>query len=146
MRLNTVEEMYAALGYGGIQLSRLMIRVKDEYTKLIKENTPAAVFKVPLKKHKSSEGVLVEGMDDCLVKFAKCCNPLPGDDIIGFVTRGFGVSIHKRDCPNVRMGLDGEDAPRWVQAHWAEGVKESFKSSLEISAIDRDGLLSLIHI
>ncbi len=142
MRLNTVEEMYAALGYGGIQLSRLMIRVKDEYTKLIKENTPAAVFKVPLKKHKSSEGVLVEGMDDCLVKFAKCCNPLPGDDIIGFVTRGFGVSIHKRDCPNVRMGLDGEDAPRWVQAHWAEGVKESFKSSLEISAIDRDGLMA----
>ncbi|WP_367924357.1 bifunctional (p)ppGpp synthetase/guanosine-3',5'-bis(diphosphate) 3'-pyrophosphohydrolase [uncultured Ruthenibacterium sp.] len=142
MRLNTVEEMYAALGYGGIQLSRLMIRVKDEYAKLIKEDTPAAVFKVPLKKHKSSEGVLVEGMDDCLVKFAKCCNPLPGDDIIGFVTRGFGVSIHKRDCPNVRIGLGGEDAPRWVQAHWAEGVKESFKSSLEISAIDRDGLMA----
>lgn len=81
-------------------------------------------------------------MDDCLVKFAKCCNPLPGDDIIGFVTRGFGVSIHKRDCPNVRMGLEGEDAPRWVRAHWAEGVKESFKSSLEISAIDRDGLMA----
>lgn len=142
MRLNTVEEMYAALGYGGIQLSRLMIRVKDEYSKLVRENTPTTVFKVPLKKHKSSEGVLVEGMDDCLVKFAKCCNPLPGDDIIGFVTRGFGVSIHKRDCPNVRMGLEGEDAPRWVRAHWAEGVKESFKSSLEISAIDRDGLMA----
>ena len=141
-RLNTPEELYAAIGYGGIQLSRLMIKIKDEYTKLLKEQSPAEVLQVPIKKQKSSEGVIVEGLDNCLVKFAKCCNPLPGDDIIGFITRGFGVSIHKRSCSNARAGLLGDDAPRWVNAHWAESVKESFKSSLEISAMDRDGLMA----
>ena len=103
-RLNTPEELYAAIGYGGIQLSRLMIKIKDEYTKLLKEQSPAEVLQVPIKKQKSSEGVIVEGLDNCLVKFAKCCNPLPGDDIIGFITRGFGVSIHKRSCSNARAG------------------------------------------
>ena len=125
-RLNTPEELYAAIGYGGIQLSRLMIKIKDEYTKLLKEQSPAEVLQVPIKKQKSSEGVIVEGLDD----------------IIGFITRGFGVSIHKRSCSNARAGLLGDDAPRWVNAHWAESVKESFKSSLEISAMDRDGLMA----
>ena len=82
---------------------------------------------------------MVEGLDNCLVKFAKCCNPLPGDRIIGFITRGYGVSIHKQDCVNVRAA--GED-PRWVQAHWDNSVKESFKSTLEISAMDRTGLFT----
>ncbi|MEG0166510.1 MAG: bifunctional (p)ppGpp synthetase/guanosine-3',5'-bis(diphosphate) 3'-pyrophosphohydrolase [Ruthenibacterium sp.] len=145
-RLNTPEELYAALGYGGLQLSRLMIKIKDEYTKAIKEQAPLAVLDVPIKKQKSSEGVIVEGIDNCLVKFAKCCNPVPGDDIIGFVTRGFGVSIHKRDCANVRAGVDGEDAPRWVGAFWADSVKESFKSTLEIFAMDRAGLTADIAI
>ena len=142
VRFGTLDELYAAIGYGGIQLSRLMIKIKDEYTKLLKEQSPAEVLQVPIKKQKSSEGVIVEGLDNCLVKFAKCCNPLPGDDIIGFITRGFGVSIHKRSCSNARAGLLGDDAPRWVNAHWAESVKESFKSSLEISAMDRDGLMA----
>ncbi|MEG1380720.1 MAG: bifunctional (p)ppGpp synthetase/guanosine-3',5'-bis(diphosphate) 3'-pyrophosphohydrolase [Ruthenibacterium sp.] len=145
-RLNTPEELYAALGYGGLQLSRLMIKIKDEYTKTIKEQAPVAVLDVPIKKQKSSEGVIVEGIDNCLVKFAKCCNPVPGDDIIGFVTRGFGVSIHKCDCVNVKLGVDGEDAPRWVRAFWADSVKESFKSTLEIFAMDRDGLTADIAI
>ena len=145
-RLNSTEELYAALGYGGLQLSRLMIKLKDEYTKMVKEQTPVAVFDVPIKKQKSSEGVIVEGIDNCLVKFAKCCNPVPGDNIIGFITRGFGVSIHKRDCCNVKLGLEGEDAPRWVRAYWAESVKESFKSTLEISAMDRDGLTADVAV
>ena len=145
-RLNTPEELYAALGYGGLQLSRLMIKIKDEYTKSIKEQPPVAVLDVPIKKQKSSEGVIVEGIDNCLVKFAKCCNPVPGDDIIGFVTRGFGVSIHKRDCVNVKMGVEGEDAPRWVRAFWADSVKESFKSTLEIFAMDREGLTADVAI
>lgn len=141
-RLNTPEELYAAIGYGGLQLSRLMIRIKDEYARLLKEKDPAEVLNIPIKKQKASEGVIIEGLDNCMVKFAKCCNPLPGDDIIGFITRGFGVSIHKRSCPNANSGLLGEDAPRWVSARWAESVKESFKSSLEISAMDRDGLMA----
>ncbi len=141
-RLNTAEELYAAIGYGGLQLSRLMLRIKEEYAKLTREAAPpAAVVQLPIKKTKSSEGVIVEGLDNCLIKFAKCCNPLPGDAIIGFVTRGFGVSIHKADCANARQGQQGPDAARWLRAHWAEDVKENFKSSLEISALDRAGLM-----
>ena len=95
-----------------------------------------------MKKQKSSEGVIVEGLDNCLVKFAKCCNPLPGDAIVGFITRGFGVSIHKKDCPNVQIGMNLDDnSPRWVKAWWADGVKESFKSTLEITAMDRESLI-----
>ena len=143
MRLNTAEEMYASIGYGGIQLSRLMIRIKEEYAKAFKPAPPAAIVTdVPIKKQKASEGVIVEGIDNCLVKFAKCCNPLPGDAIVGFITRGFGVSIHKADCVNARHGLEGPDAGRWVRAYWADSVQESFKSSLEIAAIDRDGLMA----
>ena len=145
-RLNTPEELYAAIGYGGIQLSRLMIKIKDEYARLLKEKDPVEVLNIPIKKHKASEGVIIEGLDNCVVKFAKCCNPLPGDDIIGFITRGFGVSIHKRSCPNASSGLLGEDAPRWVSARWADSVKESFKSSLEISAMDRDGLMADVAV
>ena len=142
-RLNSAEELYAAIGYGGIQLSRLMIKIKDEYARLLKESAPAPVVAdVPVKSTKSSEGVIVEGLDNCLVKFAKCCNPLPGDAIVGFITRGFGVSIHKRDCSNVKAGLEGPDAARWVRAHWADSVQESFKSELEISAVDRNGLMA----
>ncbi len=142
-RLNTTEELYAAIGYGGVQLSRLMIKIKDEYTKLLKEQAPAEVPPpVTIKKQKSSDGVVVEGIDNCLVKFAKCCNPLPGDDIVGFITRGFGVSIHKRTCGNAQAGLAGPDAERWVNAHWADSVKENFKSTLELFAVDRDGLMA----
>ena len=140
-RMNSTEEMYAALGYGGLQMSRLMIKIKEEYAKLEKPAAAMPELKTPVRHSKASEGVIVEGLDNCLIKFAKCCNPLPGDAIVGFVTRGFGVSIHKRDCANAKAGLEGPDAPRWVRAHWAEDVKESFKSSLELSAIDREGLM-----
>ena len=138
-RMNSVEEMYAAIGYGGIQLSRLMLRIKDEYNRMIKEKDPTVTFQIPAKKQKNPDGVIVEGLDNCLVKFAKCCNPLPGDRIVGFITRGYGVSIHKKDCINVRD--DGSD-PRWVCAHWDESVKEEFQSTLEITAMDRDGLFT----
>lgn len=139
--MNSAEEMYAAIGYGGIQLSRLMIKIKEEYAKLMKTTDPTEAFKIPVKTPKSSDGVIVEGIDNCLVKFSKCCNPLPGDDIIGFITRGFGVSIHKKDCANARAGMHGgENSPRWVNAYWAEGIKENFTSTLEIMAIDRTGL------
>ncbi|MEG0762468.1 MAG: bifunctional (p)ppGpp synthetase/guanosine-3',5'-bis(diphosphate) 3'-pyrophosphohydrolase [Oscillospiraceae bacterium] len=143
-RLNSADELFASIGYGGMQLSRLMIKIKEEYTRIERERDPKDIFDIPIKKHKSSEGVIVEGLDNCLVKFAKCCNPLPGDNIVGFVTRGFGVSIHKRECENVNLGLASDDAPRWVRARWAESVKESFKSTLEISAMDRDGLFAEI--
>ncbi|MEG1476522.1 MAG: bifunctional (p)ppGpp synthetase/guanosine-3',5'-bis(diphosphate) 3'-pyrophosphohydrolase [Oscillospiraceae bacterium] len=141
-RLNSPDELYASIGYGGTQLSRLIVKIKEEYNKAVREEDPKDIFDIPIKKHKSSEGVIVEGIDNCLVKFAKCCNPLPGDEIVGFITRGFGVSIHKKDCINANEGTRGDDAPRWLNAYWADSVKENFKSTLEVSAMDRDGLFA----
>ena len=147
----TLDDLYAAIGYGGIQLWKVMPRIRDEYNKAKKaaaalENpqpvqqqpTPA-----PVKTKNAVGGVLVEGVDNCLIKFSKCCNPLPGDEIIGFITRGFGVSIHKRSCSNVPARI--EDAPepeRWVRAHWAGEVRENFQTTLELVAEDRSGLLA----
>ena len=144
-RLNSAEEMYAAIGYGGLQVSRLLPKLKEEYTKLrameeAKESI--SLEELPIRKHKSTDGVIVEGMDDCPIKFAKCCNPLPGDEIVGFITRGFGVSIHKKQCPNVQKGLvDAENAGRWVRAYWEDSTKENYKASLDIDALSRDGLV-----
>ncbi len=144
-KLNSVEEMFAAIGYGGIQMARLLPKIKDEYDKLIKQNDPVAVFDVPTVSHnsKNAEGVIVEGLDNCLVKFARCCNPLPGDDIIGFITRGHGVSVHKKDCMNVQAAhyLD-ENSARWINVSWAANVKESFKSTLELHCMNRTGLIA----
>ena len=89
------------------------------------------------------DGVIVEGIDNCPIKFAKCCSPLPGDEIIGFVTRGFGVSIHKRDCANARESMrHPENADRWVRAYWDEAEKENYKATLDIVCIDRANLVS----
>lgn len=143
--LNTVEELYAAIGYGGIQLSRLLLKIKDEYTRLLKSREAEQELPppVPLKPVavNTAGGVIVEGLDNCLVKFAKCCSPLPGDEIVGFVTRGFGVSIHKKDCANAHSGLLREP-DRWLRAHWADGVKQNFTASLEVRALDRPALFA----
>ena len=132
MRLNTAEELYAALGYGGIQMSKLLIHIKEEYNAMFKKEDPKEVFQIPPKTSKSSGGVVVEGLDNCLVKFSKCCSPLPGDEIVGFITRGFGVSIHKKDCVNAV----NTDSPRWVRARWAESVKDTFTATLELTSTD----------
>ena len=144
-RCNSVDEMYAAIGYGGLLISRLLPKLKEEYAKL-KENEPKPVT-VELKRVHSSDGVVVEGIDNCPIKFAKCCSPLPGDEIIGFVTRGFGVSIHKRDCTNVRESLrHSENADRWVRAYWAEDSRENYKATLELLCMDRANLVSDIAL
>ena len=142
--LNSAEEMYAALGYGGLQLSRLLGKIKEEYTKLkaSEEKTAPALADIPLKKYKGSDGVVVEGIDNCPIKFAKCCSPLPGDEIIGFITRGFGVSIHKKDCPNAKAGVnDPENKDRWINVHWEDTKQENYKASLEMVAMNREGLV-----
>ena len=143
----TLDDLYSAIGYGGIQLWKLMPRLKDEYAKhkkplaSVSPETQQPVLQTAKKS--ASGGVLIDGMDNCLIKFSRCCNPLPGDEIIGFITRGFGVSIHKRSCSNVPADLASCAEPeRWVKAHWAEEVHEtSFKSTLELVADDRPGLL-----
>ena len=138
----TVEDLYCAIGYGGIQLSKMIPKIRDEYLKMKKPQTPPELKKGDLPGKKAAGGVLVNGMEDCLVKFSKCCNPLPGDDIIGFITRGFGVSIHKRSCPNVPADVSKAPEPeRWVSAHWADRVAENFQTTLEILGENRTGLL-----
>ena len=139
---NSVDEMYAAIGYGGLQLARILPKLKEEYTRL-KATEPKPLPTVDIKRVHSSDGVVVEGIDNCPIKFAKCCSPLPGDDIIGFVTRGFGVSIHKRDCANVQQSMkDPENAARWVKSYWADDAKEYYKATLELDCMDRANLLS----
>lgn len=138
-------EFFAAIGYGGISLSKIMPRIKDDYNKLKKSavhnETPEIV---PINSKISADGVIVDGIDDCPVKFSKCCAPLPGDEIIGFITRGHGVSIHKRDCINVPRDISLCDEPgRWISANWAAHSKNKmFTSGLQIMGLDRDGLLA----
>ena len=137
------EEFFAAIGYGGVLLSKIMPRIKEEYNKRHASAKPVEVVPIPqTKSTKSSDGVIVDGIDNCLIKLSKCCTPLPGDDIIGFITRGHGVSIHKRDCPNVPVNIDDSPEPeRWIPAHWDGTKSDSFISTLQIAAIDRDGIL-----
>ena len=148
-RYNSVDDFYAAIGYGGLSLQKLLPRIREEYQKQYRTPTQAdqvLLAKIPNRRKpaKASSGVIVEGLDGCLVKFAKCCNPVPGDDIIGFITRGFGVSIHKRDCVNVRNADLSSD--RWVHTEWAGTVKESFKASVDIIGEDRQGILADISV
>lgn len=142
LKFTGADEFYAAIGYGGLLLSKVMPRIKEDYNKRTAAAKPAETVTVAPKPSKSSEGVVVDGIDNCLIKLSKCCAPLPGDDIIGFITRGHGVSIHKRDCNNVPKDLKNCAEPeRWIPAHWNTVKPESFTSTLQVSAIDREGLL-----
>ncbi len=145
----TVEDFYAAIGYGGLVLSRIMPRIKEEFGKRIKAQRPVDIadYVQEARPQKASNGVIVEGIDNCLVKLSKCCAPLPGDPIIGFITRGHGVSIHKRDCNNVPKNIaEAQEPDRWIRAYWADSHRDSFKSALQILAIDRGALLADITV
>ena len=151
-QMKNVDDFLAAIGYGGISLAKIAPRIKTDYVKMFRtseaEKAAQALPKLVQKKSKVSSGVIVEGLDSCLVKFAQCCNPLPGDEIIGFITRGSGVSIHKLDCPNVINSMkDPEQQSRWVAAEWADTTqREVFKSSIELLARDRGLLLAEVSI
>ena len=152
---SSADDFFAAIGYGGILLSRIMPRIRDEHTRAAREEAAARKLAESPVKHKAhSGGVIVENMDNCLVKFARCCDPVPGDEIIGFITRGFGVSVHKRDCPNVPADISACEHPeRWVSASWESAVSSSFKTGLHLETHDRDRLiadvttqLALMHV
>ena len=156
VRFNSLDELYAAIGYGGMTAAKSVVRIKDELTRLgrVKEEKaaaeraasevvyPAAPAAGQVKAPRKSEsGIVVEGLDNCLVKFAKCCTPVPGDPVIGFITRGFGVSVHRADCPNAAPEKRRtEEAGRWVNVAWVGGEQAAYPTSLEISAKDRDCL------
>ena len=90
-------------------------------------------------RHKDS-GVIVEDIDSCMIKFSRCCTPVPGDDIIGFITKGYGVSVHRRDCPNAAGANDPRQAGRWVKVSWSADAEKPFSTTLEVDSTDRDGI------
>ncbi|MCH5191240.1 MAG: bifunctional (p)ppGpp synthetase/guanosine-3',5'-bis(diphosphate) 3'-pyrophosphohydrolase [Oscillospiraceae bacterium] len=144
-RLDSIDDFYAAIGFGGISVNRLMPYIKDEYHKNYdrsrEEQRQKQVKTAPRKTN--SDGVTVEGIDNCLIKFSRCCNPLPGDPIIGFITRGHGVSIHKQDCTNVPKDIKNCAEPaRWINAYWNKNVKEEYKATVTLTCLSRIGLMA----
>lgn len=135
-KFESVDDFYAAIGYGGVKLSKIMQRIKDMYMNRLATAAPAAIsgdeaVNMNISK-KQRSGVIVEGIDNCLIKFAKCCNPLPGDKIIGFITRGYGVSVHKQDCVNV-LNASPQDKERWINVMWAaSGSAEYYNATIDI--------------
>ena len=145
--LSSVDDLYAAIGYGGLSLNKLIPRIKEEYARLIKEQKgeEPEPEKITTQKKmvRSPEGILIEGIDNCLIKFSRCCDPLPGDDIIGFITRGHGVSIHTRNCTNVPKDIAHCAEPeRWVNARWDTKVSDSYRVTLCVTCINRVGMLA----
>lgn len=138
-----VDNFYSAIGYGGIILSRIMPRIRDKYLKLIKTEQKEELQQQALRPTKASNGIIVEGIDNCLVKFAQCCNPLPGDPVIGFVTRGHGVSVHKKDCINaLNSQKNADEAGRWIPVSWEKTGDSNYRSTLDVVSIAREGIVA----
>ena len=158
--INNAEDFYNTIGFGGLSLSRFIPKIKEEIEKLriaaegpltAEEELAKVKITTVSKKHKGTGGVVIDGDDGYQVKFAKCCNPLPGDRIVGFITRGFGVSIHKCDCPNVIASRGNEEnLGRWVRAEWQqnEGTTQSpiYEAMIQIIAEDGIGVLAAISM
>ncbi|MGN0693053.1 MAG: TGS domain-containing protein, partial [Oscillospiraceae bacterium] len=135
---STLDDFYAAVGYGGVILSRIIPRLKDNYNKLYTAKAPTTVT-APVQTHKSGTGIIVDGQSDLMVKYSQCCHPVPGDDIIGFITRGHGISVHRRDCDNYLSALrKGDELDRWIEVRWSSDNEKnsspSFKVTLDIVA------------
>ncbi len=141
----TLDDFYASIGYGGILLSKIIPRLKDRYEKLhAAEEKEPAVVSVIQPKPSGRSCIVLDEIDDMLVKFAQCCNPLPGDDIIGFITRGHGISVHTVDCTNYKAVLqrnDPQELSRWVEIQWTENSNTQLQTSFEVTATDRVGLV-----
>ena len=150
LSFGTIEDLYAAIGYGGVTATRVANRIRDELR--TKPDRKTALDKVSeaaerrennaKKTGKPVHGILVEGLSNCLVKFSRCCTPVPGDDIVGFITRGQGVSIHRRDCSNCAQLMNQpENEGRWVGVSWAENITDSYVTTVTIASKDRSGLV-----
>lgn len=147
LKSNTENELYAACGYGGIPVSTVLLRLVELYKKSkehedARKTTEQIIEKLKVqggKKAKNGTGVLVKGEPGVMVRMAKCCNPVPGDDIIGYITRGRGVSVHRSDCTS--LGHTPEDLERMIEVSWDESSSESFHVGIDIQAYDRSGIL-----
>ena len=145
------DDLYAAIGYGGLTAVKAVGRIRDDVNKALKAQTAEKLPQSPLRLSPDSEavrqnrhavnGVIVEDIDSCMIKFAKCCTPVPGDAIVGFITKGFGVSVHRADCPNAKNRNDPSQAGRWVRVRWANQEEQPFETTLELDCITRDGLV-----
>ena len=143
------DDMYAAIGYGGMTATKAVGRIRDDVNRAMKaqnveknnQNPLRTPETAPVKNRQAVNGVIVEDIDSCMIKFAKCCTPVPGDAIIGFITKGFGVSIHRADCPNTIGAHDPSQAARWVRVRWDNVAEQPFETTLELDCITRDGLL-----
>ena len=151
----SLDEMYAAIGYGGFTAQKAVSRMQGELVRIAKihqaeklaaeaaEHHKDEAPPPPPRKVKSEQGIIVEGLDNCLVKFSKCCTPVPGDEIIGFITRGFGVSVHRADCPNASAEKRStpDQSGRWIKVSWGATTKDSYPTTLEVVCKDRHNLL-----
>ena len=150
--------MYAAIGYGGMTAVKAVGRIRDDINKIMKgmplDSSQAYLPKIspnnPNLRHRAAvNGVVVEDIESCMVKFAKCCAPVPGDPIVGFITKGFGVSVHRCDCPNAANRTHPVQAARWVNCHWDQVDNQPFDTILEVEAFMYSGLtldvLNVIH-
>ena len=151
---NTMDDLYAAIGYGGFSAQKAVNRIQGEIDRLARQHQAEKDATVPLaddpgktrpavpKRSHSEQGIVVEGLSNCLVKFSKCCTPVPGDKIIGYITRGYGVSVHRCDCPNAAPSRrKPEEYGRWIKVSWGSDVKETYQTSLDIYAKDRLNLV-----
>ena len=153
LSFNSVDDMYAAIGYGGVTALKVIGRLREDIQRILHQHQAERQAEVPVQgqpevmrpavpQRKGEHGIIVEGLSNCLVKFSKCCSPVPGDDIVGFITRGYGVSVHRADCPNVLRSRDNPaEAGRWIRVSWADKTSESYHTMLQIVAKDRISLI-----
>ena len=141
------DDMYAAIGYGGLTAVKAVGRIRDDINRATKQvgdknaNPLKTVADDSRHNRHAVNGVIVEDIDSCMIKFSKCCTPVPGDAIVGFITKGFGVSVHRADCGNAIHRDDPKQAARWVRVRWANQDEQPFETTLELDCITRDGLL-----
>ena len=148
--LNSVEDLYASVGYGGVTANLILNKLKEEYKKLIKPDDKDIIAELEEKlqkpdidrKKNNSNGIKVKGIENVMIRFARCCNPVPGDEVFGYITKGRGVSVHRKNCPNANEFL--RQSERLIDVEWLTETKVSYNADVEIRAYDRKGLLSEI--
>ncbi|NLU23819.1 MAG: bifunctional (p)ppGpp synthetase/guanosine-3',5'-bis(diphosphate) 3'-pyrophosphohydrolase [Clostridiales bacterium] len=151
---SSLDDMYAAIGYGGITSQKILGRLREDIQRINHQHQIERQATVPVEgnpdqtrpavpvRSKGEQGIVVEGLSNCLVKFSKCCTPVPGDDIVGFITRGYGVSVHRSDCPNAAPERRRpEEAGRWIKVSWGTNTKESYRTILSVFGKDRINLI-----
>jgi len=154
LSFKSLDDMYAAIGYGGVTSLKLIGRLREDIQRILHQHQAERQAEVPVEgqpevtrpavpvREHSEQGIVVQGLSNCLVKFSKCCSPVPGDEIVGFITRGYGVSVHRKDCPNADPARrPPEEVGRWIKVSWGGKTRESYRTNLQVVSKDRPNLL-----